>query len=313
MNKLTRAEIVANLRAKVDAGLPILGAGAGTGISAKAEEAGGIDLIVIYNSGRFRMAGCGSLAGLLAYGNANQIVKEMAPEVLSAVKRTPVLAGVCGTDPFLLRTHFLKELIELGFAGIQNFPTVGLIDGHFRKNLEETGMSYQREVDCVAEAHAMGLLTTPYVFDPDQARWMADAGADALIVHMGLTVELSDGTVTAKSLPQCVEEINKISGAAKSRHPDLLILCHGGPIALPEHAQYILDRCPDVVGFYGASSMERLPTEAGIAAQVRRFAELRPASSHLRSTRAPLGELATTIDPSAHAGDHLHAAGIESP
>lgn len=287
MNKLTRAEILKQMRKKVDAGLPILGAGAGTGISAKAEEAGGVDLIVIYNSGRFRMAGCGSLAGLLAYGNANQIVKEMAAEVLTAVKRTPVLAGVCGTDPFLLRTHFLKELIELGFAGIQNFPTVGLIDGHFRKNLEETGMSYMLEVECVAEAHQMGLLTTPYVFDADQARWMADAGADALIVHMGLTVERTDGTVTAKSLGQCVDEIQRISAAAKAHRPDILILCHGGPIALPEDAQYILDRCPDVVGFYGASSMERLPTEAGISAQVRKFATLRPASS--RSKPKPSG------------------------
>lgn len=308
MNKRTREEIVGALRAKVEAGLPILGAGAGTGISAKAEEAGGIDLIVIYNSGRFRMAGCGSLAGLLAYGNANQIVKEMAPEVLSAVKRTPVLAGVCGTDPFLLRSHFLKELIELGFAGIQNFPTVGLIDGNFRKNLEETGMSYQREVDCVAEARAMGLLTTPYVFDPEQARWMADAGADALIAHMGLTVERTDGTVTAKTLPQCVEEINRICAAAKARRPDLLILCHGGPIALPEHAQYILDRCPDVVGFYGASSMERLPTESGIATQVRKFAALRPASSSPWADRPPAAVIATP----GPTDDHFHPDAIGS-
>lgn len=308
MNKLTRADILEALRAKVEAGLPILGAGAGTGISAKAEEAGGIDLIVIYNSGRFRMAGCGSLAGLLAYGNANQIVKEMAPEVLSAVSRTPVLAGVCGTDPFLLRTHFLKELIELGFAGIQNFPTVGLIDGHFRKNLEETGMSYLREVECVAEAHAMDLFTTPYVFDPEQARWMTDAGADALIAHMGLTVERTDGTVTAKPLPQCVDEINRISAAAKSRRPDVLILCHGGPIALPEHVQWILDRCPDVVGFYGASSMERLPTEVGIAAQVRKFAALRPAGPPANGQRL----VPAAIDPPVHSGNHFHVVGIES-
>lgn len=311
MNKLTSAEIVKQLRKKVDAGLPILGAGAGTGISAKAEEAGGVDLIVIYNSGRFRMAGCGSLAGLLAYGNANQVVKEMAPEVLSAVKQTPVLAGVCGTDPFLLRTHFLKELIELGFAGIQNFPTVGLIDGHFRKNLEETGMSYMLEVECVAEAHEMGLLTTPYVFDAEQARWMTDAGADALIVHMGLTVERTVATVTAKSLAQSADEIQRISAAAKSHRPDILILCHGGPIALPEDAQYILDRCPDVVGFYGASSMERLPTEAGITAQVRKFGTLRPASSQ-RKTMPP-GALPAVNGAHSHGENGFHAPGIELP
>jgi predicted TIM-barrel enzyme len=305
-----RQKVLEKLRTKVAAGLPILGAGAGTGISAKAEEAGGVDLIVIYNSGRFRMAGCGSLAGLLPYGNANQIVKEMAPEVLSAVKRTPVLAGVCGTDPFLLRTHFLKELIELGFAGIQNFPTVGLIDGQFRKNLEETGMSYRREVECVAEARAMDLLTTPYVFDAEQARWMTDAGADALIVHMGLTVERTDGTVTAKPLAQCVDEINRITAAAKSHRSDILILCHGGPIALPEDAQYILDRCPDVVGFYGASSMERLPTEAGITAQVRKFATLRPGSSH--GKRTPVAVLSAAGDSPVRSGTHVRAAGIKS-
>nr|WP_173878251.1 phosphoenolpyruvate hydrolase family protein [Singulisphaera sp. GP187] len=311
MNKLTRAEILKQMRKKVDAGLPIIGAGAGTGISAKAEEAGGADLIVVYNSGRFRMAGCGSLAGLLAYGNANQIVKEMAPEVLSAVKRTPVLAGVCGTDPFLLRTHFLKELIELGFAGIQNFPTVGLIDGHFRKNLEETGMSYMLEVECVAEAHAMGLLTTPYVFDAEQARWMTDAGADALIVHMGLTVERTAGTVTAKSLSQCVDEIQRISAAAKAHRSDILLLCHGGPIALPEDAQYVLDRCADLVGFYGASSMERLPTEAGITTQVRKFAALRPASSPGKP--APSGGLSVANGAHPHGENGFHKVGIESP
>lgn len=311
MNTLTRAEILKQMRKKVEAGLPIIGAGAGTGISAKAEEAGGVDLIVIYNSGRFRMAGCGSLAGLLAYGNANQIVKEMAPEVLSAVKRTPVLAGICGTDPFLLRTHFLRELIELGFAGIQNFPTVGLIDGHFRKNLEETGMSYLLEVECVAEAHEMGLLTTPYVFDADQARWMTDAGADALIVHMGLTVERSVGTVTAKSLSQCIDEIQRITAAAKSHRPDVLILCHGGPIALPEDAQFILDRCPDVVGFYGASSMERLPTEAGIAAQVRKFGALRPASAQGKAGAA--GGHPTANASLLHGDNRFYPPGIELP
>jgi len=281
----SRAEILEQLRAKVAAGLPILDAGAGTGISAKCEEAGGVDLIVIYNSGRFRMAGCGSLAGLLAYGNANQIVKEMAPEVLSAVKRTPILAGVCGTDPFLLRTHFLRELKALGFAGIQNFPTVGLIDGQFRKNLEETGMSFALEVECVAEAHAMDLLTTPYVFDPEQARWMADAGADLLIAHMGLTISGTVGAVTAKSLSQCVDEIGRITDAALSHRPDILVLCHGGPIAMPEDAQYILERCPDVVGFYGASSMERLPSEEAITQQTRRFTELKPSRSNGKPSR----------------------------
>ncbi len=271
---IARSRILESLRAKRAGGRAIVGGGAGTGISAKCEEAGGIDLIVIYNSGRFRMAGCGSLAGLLAYGNANQIVLEMAPEVLSAVKHTPVLAGVCGTDPFLLRTRFLKQLIDLGFSGIQNFPTVGLIDGVFRANLEETGMSYEKEIDLIAEARALDLLTTPYVFDPEQARRMSEAGADVLVAHMGLTTKGTIGAATAKTLDQCVDEVRAIADAGKAARGDILVLCHGGPIAMPDDARYVLERCPGVDGFYGASSMERLPTEIAITEQVRSFAAL---------------------------------------
>jgi len=269
-----RNDILQRLRDKVARRHPIIGGGAGVGISAKCEEAGGIDLIVIYNSGRYRMAGRGSLAGLMAYGNANEIVKDMAREVLTAVQDTPVLAGVCGTDPFLLREPFLKELKQLGFAGIQNFPTVGLIDGVFRANLEETGMSYRLEVECVALARQLDLLTTPYVFNPQEAVWMAEAGADVLVAHMGLTTSGTIGAKTAKSLDDCVREIDAIVGAAWSVRDDCLILCHGGPIAEPQDAQYILDRCP-VHGFYGASSMERLPAETAITEQVKRFVELK--------------------------------------
>lgn len=271
----TRAEILESLRSKRRDGRPILGGGAGTGLSAKCEEAGGIDLIVIYNSGRYRMAGCGSLAGMMPFGNANQVVLEMAPEVLGAVRHTPVLAGVCGTDPFLRRTPFLRQLADLGFAGIQNFPTVGLIDGQFRQNLEETGMGYGLEVDLIAEARRLDLLTTPYVFDTDQARAMADAGADVLVAHMGLTTKGTIGARTAKSLDDCVAEISAIAAAARQRRPDVLILCHGGPIAEPDDAAHVLERCPEIDGFYGASSMERLPTERAIADQVRRFASIR--------------------------------------
>jgi predicted TIM-barrel enzyme len=269
---LTRSSVLERLRAKADAGLPIIGAGAGTGISAKCEEAGGVDLIVIYNSGRFRMAGCGSMAGMLAYGNANEIVMAMAPEVLSVVKRTPVLAGVCGTDPFLLRSHFLEEVRQLGFAGIQNFPTVGLIDGRFRENLEETGMSFALEIELIAEAHAMDLLTTPYVFDTDQSRLMTLAGADVLVAHMGLTAKGTIGATTAKSLTRCVDEIRRIADAGKTQRGDVLVLCHGGPIAMPEDVDFIFARCPEIDGFYGASSMERIPTESAISDQVRKFA-----------------------------------------
>jgi predicted TIM-barrel enzyme len=270
----TRDSILQRLRAKVAAGQPIVGGGAGTGISAKCEEAGGIDLIVIYNSGRYRMAGRGSLAGLMPYGNANEIVKEMGREVLTAVARTPVLAGVCGTDPFMLRDHFLRELKAMGFAGIQNFPTVGLIDGNFRANLEETGMGFQLEVELVAAAHALGLLTSPYVFEPEQGRAMTRAGADLVVAHMGLTTGGGIGAQTAKTLDGCVDEVTAIANAAKAVRDDVLVLAHGGPISSPTDAQYILDRCPGVAGFYGASSLERLPTEIAITAQVRGFAGL---------------------------------------
>jgi predicted TIM-barrel enzyme len=271
----SRALILQRLRAKVNRGLPIIGAGAGTGLSAKCEEAGGVDLIVIYNSGRFRMAGRGSLAGLMAYGNANEIVKDMAKEVLTAVKHTPVLAGVNGTDPFLLRGHFLRELKALGFAGIQNFPTVGLIDGNFRANLEETGMSYQLEVETIAAARELDLLTTPYVFNTDEARRMTEAGADIIVAHMGLTTGGAIGAVTAKTLDDCVREVQAIADTCKSIRSEVLVLCHGGPIALPPDAQFILEQCTGVDGFYGASSVERLPTEQALTAEVRRFAEIK--------------------------------------
>jgi predicted TIM-barrel enzyme len=273
--RLTRSQILNNLRAKVARGEPIIGGGAGTGISAKCEETGGIDLIVIYNSGRYRMAGRGSLSGLLAYGNANQIVKEMAYEVLTAVKHTPVLAGVNGTDPFRIRDVFLKELKELGFAGIQNFPTVGLIDGLFRANLEETGMSYSQEVELIAAARDFDLLTTPYVFNVEEAKLMTQAGADIVVAHMGLTTSGSIGAKSAKSLSDCVREVQAITDTCKSLREDCLVLCHGGPIANPEDAQFILSNCRAVDGFYGASSMERLPTELAITDQVRQFTKLR--------------------------------------
>ena len=271
----TRSQILDSLRAKVTRGEPIIGGGAGTGISAKCEEAGGIDLIVIYNSGRYRMAGRGSLSGLLAYGNANQIVKEMAYEVLTAVKHTPVLAGVNGTDPFMIRDVFLKELKELGFAGIQNFPTVGLIDGLFRANLEETGMSYSQEVELIAAAREFDLLTTPYVFNVEEAKLMTQAGADIVVAHMGLTTSGSIGAKSAKSLSDCVREVQAITDTCKTLREDCLVLCHGGPIANPEDAQFILSNCRSVDGFYGASSMERLPTELAITDQVRQFTKLR--------------------------------------
>lgn len=269
--KIDRAAILERLRGKIAAGTPIVGGGAGTGLSAKCEEAGGIDLIVIYNSGRYRMAGRGSLAGLLAYGNANEIVCEMAHEVLPVVKHTPVLAGVNGTDPFLIADAFLRRLIDLGFSGIQNFPTVGLIDGIFRANLEETGMGYHHEVALIERAHAMDLLTTPYVFSTDNARAMARAGADIIVCHLGLTTGGSIGAGTALKLADCVEPINTWAAAAKAVKPDVIVLCHGGPIATPDDAQFILRRCPDCHGFYGASSMERLPTEAALTETTRRF------------------------------------------
>ncbi len=275
MARQNREEILARLRDKAASGEVIVGGGAGTGISAKCEEAGGIDLIVIYNSGRYRMAGRGSLTGMMPYGNANQIVKEMAYEVLTAVKHTPVLAGVCATDPFMIQDKFLRDLREMGFAGIQNFPTVGLIDGTFRANLEETGMGYALEVECIAAARRLDLLTTPYVFDPQQARDMTEAGADILVAHMGLTTSGSIGAQTAKTLDECVVAINEIEAAARSVRRDILVLCHGGPIAEPEDAAYVLERCPGVCGFYGASSMERLPAERAITEQTRSFTRIR--------------------------------------
>ncbi len=270
-----RSAILQRFREKVRSGLPLIGGGAGTGLSAKCEEAGGIDLIVIYNSGRFRMAGRGSLAGLMPYGNANAIVKEMGYEVLTAVERTPVLAGVCATDPFMIPEVFLAELRTLGFAGIQNFPTVGLIDGSFRLGLEETGMGFAREVDCIGLAHELDLLTTPYAFDAEQARQFAQVGADIIVAHMGLTTSGSIGARTSRSLEQCVAEVAAIVAASKSIRGDVLVLCHGGPIANPPDAQYLLDRVAGLDGFYGASSMERLPTELAITRQTRDFTDLR--------------------------------------
>ncbi|WP_026413234.1 phosphoenolpyruvate hydrolase family protein [Actinomadura oligospora] len=270
-----RAELVERFTDMARRGEPIVGGGAGTGLSAKCEEAGGIDLIVIYNSGRYRMAGRGSLAGLLAYGNANEIVLEMAAEVLPVVERTPVLAGVNGTDPFLLRGPFLARLRELGFSGIQNFPTVGLIDGVFRANLEETGMGYALEVELVEAARAAGLLTTPYVFSADDAVAMTRAGADIVVCHMGLTTGGAIGAETAKSLDDCVALIDAWSEAALNERDDVLVLCHGGPIADPEDAAYVLANAKNCHGFYGASSMERLPTERALTAQTRAFKQLR--------------------------------------
>lgn len=273
----SRQEILERLHKKIADGLPIIGGGAGTGISAKCEEAGGIDLIVIYNSGRFRMAGRGSMSGLMPYGNANQIVREMANEVLTAVTRTPVLAGVCGTDPFMLRDHFLRELKDIGFAGIQNFPTVGLIDGVFRANLEETGMGFQLEVDCIAAAHDLDLLTTPYAFDPDQAKILTQAGADIIVAHMGLTTSGTIGATTALTLEESVVKVAAIAQAARAVRSDVIVLCHGGPIAMPADAQYMLDNVAEIDGFYGASSMERLPTEIALTAQVQNFTKIRRA------------------------------------
>jgi predicted TIM-barrel enzyme len=274
MPRIDRRAILERLRRKIAQKQPIVGGGAGTGLSAKCEEAGGIDLIVIYNSGRYRMAGRGSLAGLLAYGNANEIVLEMAREVLPVVKHTPVLAGVNGTDPFLLAEPFLRELAALGFSGIQNFPTVGLIDGTFRANLEETGMGYGLEVELVARARKADLLTTPYVFDERNARDMAAAGADVVVCHLGLTTGGSIGAGTALKLADCVEPINAWSAAARAVNPDVIVLCHGGPIATPDDAQHILRHCPDCHGFYGASSMERLPTETALTETTRRFMQI---------------------------------------
>ena len=274
MPRIARKKLLEKFHAMVARGEPIIGGGAGTGLSAKCEEAGGIDLIVIYNSGRYRMAGRGSLAGLLAYGNANEIVLEMAHEVLPVVRHTPVLAGVNGTDPFMLREPFLKKLGELGFSGIQNFPTDGLIDGVFRANLEETGMGYVLEIEMIRKAHDLDLLTTPYVFSEGDAIAMTEAGADIIVCHMGLTTGGSIGAGTALTLEDCVPRINEWAAASLNRRKDVLVLCHGGPIATPEDAKFILDACPNCHGFYGASSMERLPTEIALTAQTRKFKEI---------------------------------------
>lgn len=271
MVAIARAQILAKFQDMVARKQPIVGGGAGTGLSAKSEEAGGIDLIIIYNSGRYRMAGRGSAAGLLAYGNANEIVKEMAREVLPVVKHTPVLAGVNGTDPFVLMPQFLAELKAMGFSGVQNFPTIGLFDGMMRQSFEETGMSYGAEVEMIAAAHELDLLTTPYVFNPEEARAMTEAGADIIVAHMGVTTGGAIGAKAAKTLDQCIGEIDAIADAARSVRRDVIVLCHGGPIAMPEDAKYVLARSPHCHGFYGASSMERLPVETAIKRQVEDF------------------------------------------
>ncbi|MBC8231693.1 phosphoenolpyruvate hydrolase family protein [bacterium] len=269
-----REEILKRLKDIVASGRPIIGGGAGTGISAKCEEAGGIDLIVIYNSGRYRMAGRGSMAGLMPYGDANQIVVEMASEVLPVVKNTPVLAGVCGTDPFRLMDVFLKQLMDIGFSGVQNFPTVGIMDGVYRQNLEETGMGYGLEVDMIRKARELDILTTPYAFNEAEAKQMAEAGADILVAHMGLTTKGTIGAHTALTIEDAAKRVQSIHDAAKSVNPDILVICHGGPIAEPEDAQYILEHTEGVVGFYGASSMERLPTERAITGQIEAFKQI---------------------------------------
>lgn len=270
-----RTEVLDSLRRRIDEGVPIVGGGAGTGISAKFEEVGGIDLIIIYNSGRYRMAGRGSLSGLMPYGDANGVVMEMAGEVLTVVQQTPVLAGVCASDPFRLMDRFLDQVADAGFAGVQNFPTVGLIDGNFRLNLEETGMGYDKEVELIRLARQKELLTTPYAFTPEEASQMADAGADVIVAHMGLTTKGSIGAQTARTLDDAVGAVQAIADAARSVRDDTIVLCHGGPIAMPEDAEYVLTRTQHVHGFYGASSMERLPVETALVDQVRKFKAIR--------------------------------------
>ncbi|WNX84461.1 phosphoenolpyruvate hydrolase family protein [Agathobaculum sp. NTUH-O15-33] len=267
----SRAEIIADFKAQVAQGKILVGVGAGTGITAKCSEAAGVDMLIIYNSGRFRMAGRGSLSGLLAYGDANQIVVEMGQEVLPIVKKTPVLAGVCGTDPFRVMDIYLKQLQAQGFNGVQNFPTVGLIDGNFRANLEETGMGYGLEVDMIRKAHELDMVTCPYVFDVEQAKAMAAAGADCLVAHMGLTTKGSIGAETAKTLDSCIPLIRDIIAAGRSVNPDIMVICHGGPIADPEDAAYIIKNVPEIDGFFGASSIERLASERGMTAQAAAF------------------------------------------
>lgn len=274
----SRAEVIQKLKEKIKNNEVIIGGGAGTGLSAKSAEAGGIDLIIIYNSGRYRMAGRGSLAGLMPYGDANQIVVEMGNEVLTIVKDTPVLAGVCGTDPFRNMDVFLKQLKEQGFTGVQNFPTVGLTDGQFRQNLEETGMGYGLEVEMIRKAHNIGLVTSPYVFSEEDAIRMAEAGADILVAHVGLTTKGAIGAQTAMSIDDAVELVQKIHDAGKSVNPDIIVLCHGGPISEPEDAEYVLSRTNGVSGFFGASSIERLPTEQAISGQVQHFKNIKLSS-----------------------------------
>lgn len=271
----SREEVRAKLQDSINKGVPIIGGGAGTGISAKFEEAGGVDLIVIYNSGRFRMAGRGSLAGCMPYGDANAIVMEMANEVLPVVKHTPVLAGVCGTDPFRIMDLFLRQVKDAGFSGVQNFPTVGLCDGQFRQNLEETGMGYGLEVDMIRKAHAIGLFTTPYVFNVDEAKAMAEAGADVVVAHLGLTTKGSIGASTAYTIQDAPAKVQELCDAARKVNPNVICLCHGGPISMPEDAQYVLQNTEGVNGFYGASSMERLPAELAITEQMRKFKAIR--------------------------------------
>ena len=271
----TREEVLTRLRQNIDAGVPIIGAGAGTGISAKFEEAGGVDLIVIYNSGRFRMAGRGSLAGTMPYGDANAIVMDMAGEVLTVVEDTPVLAGVCGTDPFRQMDVFLREVAAIGFSGVQNFPTVGLIDGLYRQNLEETGMGYGEEVEMIRTAHAMGLLTTPYAFNPQEGEQMAAAGADIVVAHTGLTTKGAIGATTALTLEESVGFVQAICDAARGVSEEVIVLCHGGPISEPEDAEYVLQNTRGVDGFYGASSMERLPVEVAITEHVKKYKAIR--------------------------------------
>ena len=271
MSFFSREECLRRLRAQVAAGKPIIGGGAGTGISAKCAEAGGIDLIIIYNSGRFRMAGRGSLSGMMPYGDANQIVVDMAREVLPVTRNTPVLAGVCGTDPFRIMSQFLRQIQSLGFSGVQNFPTVGLIDGAMRAGLEETDMGYDKEVDMIREARQLGLLTCPYVFTEAEAEAMAAAGADVLIPHMGLTTKGSIGAKSAMTLEEATTRVQALHDAAKKVNPDVLVLCHGGPISEPEDAEYVMRNTKGIVGFFGASSIERLPTEVAITGCVKKF------------------------------------------
>ena len=274
MNTMSRKEILAKFKEETANGKILVGVGAGTGITAKSSEAGGADMLIIYNSGRFRMAGRGSLSGLLSYGDANQIVVEMGSEVLPVVKNTPVLAGVCGTDPFRVMDVYLKQLKDMGFNGVQNFPTVGLIDGVFRQNLEETGMGYGLEVDMIRKAHELAMLTCPYVFDPEQAKAMAEAGADILVAHMGLTTKGTIGAQTALTLDDCVVKIKAIIEGGRSVNPDVMVICHGGPIAEPEDAQYVIERIPEIDGFFGASSIERFAAERGIKAQTEAFKDV---------------------------------------